>query len=131
MNKPNGHINLQPTLTPASLAVNILKGFEKSYRQFCLITQDSKTRFEHRDWAGVQLANKERLQSYEHMISMLSSKLYSQLDSPKISTSLWQQTKSYYSRLLAGHPQAQQAETFFNSTFSRLFRRQGINPQHL
>ncbi|MGB0898989.1 MAG: bifunctional isocitrate dehydrogenase kinase/phosphatase [Psychrobium sp.] len=131
MNRPNEHLSFQQTLTPASLAVNILKGFEKSYRQFCLITKDSKTRFENQDWAGVQLANKERLQSYEHMISMLSSKLYSQLDSPKISTALWQQTKSYYSRLLTGHPQAQQAETFFNSTFSRLFRRQGINPQHL
>lgn len=118
-------------LTPPSLAVNILKGFEKSYRQFCAITQDSKARFENRDWAGVQLATKERLQSYERMISVLSSKLYSQLETPQISTELWQQTKNYYSRLLIGHPQAKQAETFFNSTFSRLFRRQGINPQHI
>lgn len=122
---------LTQTLTPSTLAVGILKGFEKSYRQFCQITQDSKQRFEQQDWQGVQLATKLRLNSYELMISELASRLYFKLDSPTISTKLWQETKAYYSRLLLSHPQAKQAETFFNSVFSRLFRRQGINPQHL
>lgn len=124
---------IQPNspLTPSSLAVTILKGFEKSYRQFCQITKDSKIRFEQQDWLGVQCAAKERLQSYESMISELSSRLYYRLETPQISTELWQKTKCYYSKLLIDHPQAKQAETFFNSTFSRLFRRQGINPQHL
>jgi len=126
---------LTPTLTSSALAVHILKGFEKSYRQFCNITKDSRQRFLKQDWHGVQLAAKQRLNSYESMISQLSSRLYFQLESPTISTTisttLWQETKTYYSQLLLEHPQAEQAETFFNSVFSRLFRRQGINPQHI
>ena len=119
------------TLSPPLLAMSILKGFEKSYRQFCKITQQSKNRFEQQDWAGVQLAAKQRLNTYESMISELSVRLYYQLDTPTISTNLWRDTKAFYSKLLVEHPQASQAETFFNSIFSRLFRRQGINPQHL
>ena len=118
-------------IKPSRLAYTILKGFEKSYRHFCNITRDSQYRFEQADWVGVQYASKERINSYDNMISELSLHLYYQLDKPEISTMLWQNTKAHYSKLLRHHPQAEQAETFFNSTFSRLFRHRGLNQQHL
>ena len=86
-------------IEPSRLAYTILKGFEKSYRHFCNITKDSQHRFEHADWAGVQYAAKERLNSYDQMISELSLHLFYQLDKPEISTELWQSTKNHYSKL--------------------------------
>lgn len=118
-------------LDPARLAYTILKGFEKSYRHFCNITADSQRRFEQADWAGVQYASKERINCYDNMISRLSLHLFYQLEKPEISTLLWQQTKAHYSNFLRHHPQAEQAETFFNSAFSRLFRHRGLQEQHL
>jgi len=118
-------------IAPSRLAQTILNGFERSFKKFCHITADSQHRFEQADWHGVQHAAKERINAYDQMITELSLHLYCQLDKPEISTSLWQQTKLHYSQLIALHPQFEQAETFFNSTFARLFRHRGLNQQHL
>ncbi|MDP2559788.1 bifunctional isocitrate dehydrogenase kinase/phosphatase [Psychrobium sp. 1_MG-2023] len=113
------------------LADTILKGFEQSYRKFGQITQDSQHRFEQADWHGVQHASKQRITAYDSMISDLSLHLCYQLEQPDVSTEFWQSSKAHYSKLIKGHPQAEQAETFFNSIFSRLFRHRGISERHL
>ena len=118
-------------ITPKKLAYAILAAFDKSYRQFCTITRGARKRFVNADWDAVQRAARDRIHSYDQMISEVSLALYYQLDNPALCPALWHATKQNYSSLLHGHPQPELAETFFNSVFSRLYQRQGLDNQHL
>ncbi|MBY5922830.1 bifunctional isocitrate dehydrogenase kinase/phosphatase [Ferrimonas balearica] len=116
---------------PTQLAYRILAGFDKHYRLFTRTTVAARERFARADWAAVQEAQKERIRFYSERVSETTRELIQLLEKPVISTELWRNTKNAYSRLLLGHPQAELAETFFNSVFSRLFRHRGLDNQHL
>ncbi|USD38395.1 bifunctional isocitrate dehydrogenase kinase/phosphatase [Ferrimonas sp. SCSIO 43195] len=117
--------------TPKRIAYRILTGFDQHYRLFSRINAGAPERFLNADWHGVQRAQKERIRYYSRRVSETVAVLMRQLDSPTISTELWRATKTEYSQLLQGHPQAELAETFFNSVFARLFRHRGLDNQHL
>ncbi|MFX2597907.1 isocitrate dehydrogenase kinase/phosphatase AceK regulatory subunit, partial [Enterobacter roggenkampii] len=51
-----------------AVAETILQRFESFYSRFLDITQGSKSRFEHGDWLGVQLAGRERIRLYDHHV---------------------------------------------------------------
>ncbi|GAA5191578.1 bifunctional isocitrate dehydrogenase kinase/phosphatase [Ferrimonas gelatinilytica] len=113
------------------LAYRILAGFDKHLRLYNRITLEAKDRFIRQDWGAVQTAQKARIRLYSEQVNQLIQSLLEQLDTPVISTELWRDTKAAYTRLLRGHPQAELAETFFNSLFSRLFQHRGLDNQHL
>ncbi|SHH80136.1 bifunctional isocitrate dehydrogenase kinase/phosphatase [Ferrimonas marina] len=117
--------------SPTQLAYRILAGFDKHYRLYTRITLEAKDRFARADWPAVQAAQKARVRLYGELLNDQVRLMIQQLDKPVISTELWRQTKQAYSALLQGHPQAELAETFFNSVFSRLFRHRGLSNQHL
>ncbi|GAA4880696.1 bifunctional isocitrate dehydrogenase kinase/phosphatase [Ferrimonas pelagia] len=117
--------------SPTQLAYKILAGFDKHLRLYNRITLAAKDRFARADWQAVQAAQKERITLYSEQIDLQTLTLIQQLDKPVISTQLWRDTKAAYSHLLQGHPQAELAETFFNSVFSRLFQHRGLDNQHL
>ncbi|WP_417348222.1 bifunctional isocitrate dehydrogenase kinase/phosphatase [Ferrimonas sp.] len=117
--------------TPKRLAYRILTGFDQHYRLFSRVNAGAPERFLSADWAGVQRAQKQRIRFYSQRVSETVAALMARLDSPTISTELWRAAKSEYSELLQGHPQAELAETFFNSVFARLFRHRGLDNQHL
>ena len=104
-------------IMPKKLAYAILTAFDKSYRQFCTITKGARERFVHADWDNVQCAAKDRINSYDQMISEVSQAIFYQLDDPALCPALWQATKQAYSHLLNGHPQPELAETFSTRSF--------------
>ncbi|WP_298439427.1 bifunctional isocitrate dehydrogenase kinase/phosphatase [uncultured Ferrimonas sp.] len=116
---------------PSHLAYQILAGFDKHFRLFMRISRGAKEHFIQQHWLAADAAQKERISLYSQQVGLQTQRLIEQLDKPVISTELWQETKQAYSKLLLGHPQAEMAETFFNSVFSRLFRHRGLDDQHL
>ncbi|QIZ77553.1 bifunctional isocitrate dehydrogenase kinase/phosphatase [Ferrimonas lipolytica] len=116
---------------PSYLAYQILAGFDKHFRLFMRISRGAKENFIQQDWVQANNNQVKRIKLYSQQVSLQTQKLIEQLDQPVISTDLWRDTKKAYSKLLEGHPQAEVAETFFNSVFSRLFRHRGLDEQHL
>lgn len=116
---------------PTHLAYQILAGFDKHYRLFTRISKSAKDHFIEQNWVGANAAQVERITLYSKQVNLQTQRLIEQLDKPVISTELWRDTKQAYSHLLNGHPQAEMAETFFNSVFSRLFQHRGLDNQHL
>ncbi|WP_028115838.1 bifunctional isocitrate dehydrogenase kinase/phosphatase [Ferrimonas senticii] len=116
---------------PSKLAYQILAGFDKHFRLFMRISRRAKDHFIQQNWQAADAAQRERIALYSQRVGLQTQKILEQLDQPVISNELWQQTKRAYSKLLIGHPQAEVAETFFNSVFSALFRHRGLDQQHL
>lgn len=129
--QPAQKANTPKQASPKQLAYRILTGFDQHYRLFSRINAGASERFLKGDWHGVQRAQKERIRYYSRRVTETVAALMPKLGSLTISTELWRQTKADYSTLLEGHPQAELAETFFNSVFSRLFRHRGLDDQHL
>lgn len=116
-------------ITPAKLAYDILKGFEKSFRLYCNITADAKQRFENAQWSEVQNAAKQRINIYEHSLSETVTHIYDCLLPQSQTQAFWHELKSHYQKLLSEHPQFELAETFYNSVIGRLFKHQQIEEQ--
>ncbi|GLP97164.1 bifunctional isocitrate dehydrogenase kinase/phosphatase [Paraferrimonas sedimenticola] len=113
------------------VAYRILIGFEQHFRRFMRITGQASTRFYLGQWNATAQAQRDRINQYSRIVDETASDLITKLDAPVIVADLWRDTKHAYSHLLEQHPQAELAQTFFNSTFARLFRHQGFNSQYL
>ncbi|GLS82538.1 bifunctional isocitrate dehydrogenase kinase/phosphatase [Paraferrimonas haliotis] len=116
---------------PDKLAYRILLGFEKHFRLFMRNTRGASERFSQAQWQQAQTAQRARINQYSLIVSQTSGELIQWLEKPVISTELWQLTKCAYSRLLQQHPQAELAQTFFNSVFARLFRHKQLDNTYL
>ncbi|MDX3773948.1 bifunctional isocitrate dehydrogenase kinase/phosphatase [Chromatiaceae bacterium AAb-1] len=116
------------------IAEIILQGFRRHFFLFQQITARARQRFEQADWRAYQQDSSERISYYDIRVNetiatlarQLSVQCMNGLDEP-----LWQQVKRHYLELLRFHPQAELAETFYNSVFCRLFERQYFHNQNI
>lgn len=106
----------------------ILQGFDSFHRQFRAITQRAKTRFENREWTEIQQDAVERLELREKIVNETRAELKNYLGSRARYKAVWVWMKSYYSGLIAGRPDRELAETFFNSVTRRIFGTIGVDP---
>ncbi|MDP5032971.1 MAG: bifunctional isocitrate dehydrogenase kinase/phosphatase [Paraglaciecola sp.] len=114
------------TLT-ATVAYQILTGFDKSFRWYCRITGGAQQRFEQGEWQATQQAVKERITIYEQSLSAAVSDIYHHVFPLQQNHAFWQGLKSAYLKLLDEHPQFELAETFYNSVIGRIFKHQVID----
>lgn len=114
-------------MTPAQLAYEILKGFEKSFRLFVRITAQAKQRFEKADWATAQAASKQRIDLYEKSLTETVLNIYYAVAPHRQNGEFWQALKTEFSEHLIAHPQFELAETFYNSVIGRIFKHQRIS----
>lgn len=106
----------------------IYQAFEAFHQQFKAITRRAKTRFEQRDWVGMQHDMSERLELTGKCVNAIVPTLKNQLaDTPDLKAA-WQAMKTHYSELVAGRTDQELAETFFNSVTRRIFTPVGIDP---
>ncbi|GIK43495.1 MAG: isocitrate dehydrogenase kinase/phosphatase [Chloroflexota bacterium] len=112
----------------ASGAQIILQGFDSFHQRFKAITQRAKTRFEQRDWGGMQKDAVERLELREKIVNGARAELKSYLGNRARYKAVWVWMKTYYSELTAGRPDRELAETFFNSVTRRIFGTVGVDP---
>ena len=116
---------------PKQIAEIILKGFRRHFSLFQAITSKAKQRFELADWRAFQQDSSARISYYDLRVNETISQLQQQLPGQCLNEPLWQQVKQHYLTFLAFHPQAELAETFYNSVFCRLFERKYFHNQNI
>lgn len=109
----------------------ILQGFQHHYQLFRDITNTAEQHFTARDWGKLQMAARERISYYDLRVQETISLLNQEVSTDEPNTELWQQVRSIYEELLQFHPQAELAETFFNSVFCKLFHRRYFHNQFI
>ena len=78
-------------------------------------------------WHKMQQMSAERISFYDNRVNECIEQLKKHIADAEINTTLWLDIKRYYTELLSFHPQAELAETFFNSVFCRLYHRKYFN----
>ena len=107
------------------IAKAILDGFDHHYHLFRQSSIDARARFERADWAGVVVAQRERIGMYDLRVGEAVAAVTARFPDAGREESLWRQIKTEYIALLyeAAHKQPECAETFFNSVARRLIDR--------
>ena len=116
-------------MQPQHIAELILSGFRNHYKLFQAITAKAPLAFANRDWQKINEISKLRISHYDDRVNETIAKLKS-LNEQQIITldqTCWLETKQLYQQFLCFHPQAELAETFYNSVFCRLFHRRYFN----
>ncbi|TAA47296.1 bifunctional isocitrate dehydrogenase kinase/phosphatase [Corallincola spongiicola] len=113
---------------PDELAAQILESFNLCYDRFLSITRESGQRFVNADWLGVQVASRERLQIYDGRVAQISNKLRKQKDCLEVE--LWRAIKQSYQQQTVNSPCRELAESFYNSTYGKMFHHQFLTPPH-
>lgn len=109
----------------------ILHGFHRHYQRFSAITAEAKTHFAQREWHAMQRAARERISFYDARVKETIALLRKDGVDDEPDEKLWQDVRSFYEELLQFHPQAELAETFFNSVFCKLFHRRYFHNQFI
>ncbi len=108
-------------------AAVIWSGFEQYQIEFRWITRRAQSRFEQRDWHGVQSDAVERLNLYKKIVDTVVAATQAELGEAVKTAAVWAQMKAAYSRLIAGCGDFELAETFFNSITRRIFATVGVD----
>ena len=99
----------------------LVSGFEE-------ITRRARERFERRDWRGAQADATARLALYRIHLDAAVADVRDILEDAVLERTLWAAVKARHSEGLAGRPDAELAQTFFNSVTRRIFSTVGADP---
>ncbi len=122
-------MNSNTTLRPIGAAVaSIHAAYEKYERGFEEITRRAQGRFERRDWSGAQADATERLTLYKAHVDAAVADVHDILADGVMERTVWAAMKSDHALRTDGRPDAELAETFFNSVTRRVFSTVGVDP---
>ncbi len=108
----------------AKLVTRIIRqGFKRHYSLFHKSTEQAKEFFEQGNWQALQHISEKRISFYDQRVTETVKRLREQLGIDSCDEVLWAQVRILYGQYLAFHPQAELAETYYNSVFSNLFHR--------
>ena len=105
----------------------IYDAYDDYQHEFKTITRRAKSRFEQRDWRGVQADALERLELYKKIIDRTITETRELLGAGAQDQALWARMKSEYSRRIGGCADFELVETFFNSVTRRIFNTVGVD----
>ncbi|MEW6992120.1 bifunctional isocitrate dehydrogenase kinase/phosphatase [Colwelliaceae bacterium 6441] len=106
-----------------AIAKTILNGFERHIFLFSALTRSAKERFEQCQWQAIHEAASERTDYFDKRVAETLSTIQQDFAIESLDQTLWQNIKACYVDLLQCHPQAELAESFYNSVFCHLFER--------
>jgi len=116
-----------PVVTLAELyARRVLQGFHTHYTRFLTVTEAARERFAKGQWQAGQAAASERISFYDQRVNETIEVLRG-LTHDEFVEADWLAARRYYQAYLTFHPQAELAETFYNSVFCSLFHRRYYN----
>lgn len=115
------------TMQPQQVADLILNGFKTHYQLFQQITATAPSAFAKQDWACMHDINSLRITYYDDRVNETTEKLKQNIHNSPFNTDKWHSCKQIYQQYLTFHPQAELAETFYNSVFCRLFHHRYFN----
>jgi isocitrate dehydrogenase kinase/phosphatase len=122
-------MNSNTTIRPVADAVaSIHAAYEEYERGFREITARARDRFERRDWSGTQADATERLELYKAHVDAAVSDVHDILEDGVMERTVWAAMKSDHAMRTAHRPDAELAQTFFNSVTRRVFSTVGVDP---
>ena len=121
----NGNTSLRPI---AAAVASIHSAYEQYERGFEEITRRARSRFELRDWSGAQADATERLTLYKTHVDAAVADVQDILEDGVMERTAWAAMKSQHASRIAGRPDRELAETFFNSVTRRVFSTVGVDP---
>jgi isocitrate dehydrogenase kinase/phosphatase len=118
------------TIWPPVLAAGaaIHTAYDEYARGFEEITRRGRARFEQRDWAGAQADATERLALYKAHVDAAVSDVRDILQDAVMERTVWAAMKRDHASRIRHRPDAELAETFFNSVTRRVFSTVGVDP---
>jgi isocitrate dehydrogenase kinase/phosphatase len=122
-------MNSNTILRPVAAAVAAIhSAYDQYARGFDEITRRARTRFEGRDWSGAQADATERLVLYKAHVDAAVSDVHDILEDAVMERTVWAAMKSAHALRVTHRPDAELAETFFNSVTRRVFSTVGVDP---
>ncbi len=110
-------------------AREIHRSFDTYHRRFLQITRRAKARFEAREWRAGQRDGVDRIELYGKVLRRLVQTV-EQLLGPRVrAREVWGSMRRAYADLVRDRPDAELAETFFNSVTRRIFATVGVDPE--
>jgi len=106
-----------------ALAKTLLNAFERHIFLYRQVTNAAKDKFVNQSWHQIHEAAKARTDYFEVRVKEAVLSIQSEFEISSLDKALWRQVKSHYITLLDEHPQAELAESFYNSVFCQLFER--------
>ena len=104
-------------MQPRQIAELILTGFKKHYLLFQRTTAKAPYAFAKRDWQAINDISRLRISYYDDRVNETTKTLRERQQTDQLNESLWLEVKKIYQHFLCFHPQAELAETFYNSVF--------------
>jgi isocitrate dehydrogenase kinase/phosphatase len=117
-----------PSPTPEACARLLRTAFATYRTRFRALTRRAASRFARRDVLGHRADAAERLALYPEAIAGVLERLRGRLRGRVRDRRLWRAVRTAYSAGIAGRPDAELAETFFNSVTRRVFDTVGVDP---
>jgi isocitrate dehydrogenase kinase/phosphatase len=106
----------------------IRTAFAAFQARFHVITRRARERFATRDWHGMRADATERLLLYREVIDRIEQRIRQRIGDRLHDKALWGHIRTAYSHRVADRPDAELAETFFNSVTRRIFNTVGVDP---
>jgi len=110
-------------MQPRHIAELILTGFKRHYQLFQKTTAKAPLAFAKKDWQAINDISRLRISYYDDRVNETTQALKKETPTEQLDESLWLEVKKIYQHFLCFHPQAELAETFYNSVFCRLYHR--------
>ncbi len=115
-------------ITADGIAGAIVDAFLGYNKQFRLITQRARGRFERRQWAAAQNDAAERIDLYDTVVSRTVAELREWLGDRREDRELWAGAKRRYAEEIEAYPDTEFFKTFFSSITRRIFSTIGVDP---
>jgi isocitrate dehydrogenase kinase/phosphatase len=111
-------------------AVDLLRErFVSTMRAFDGVTRSARQRFEERDWQRGQADALDRLRIFHGFVLSAVADLRPDLDARADARRSWSEVRDGFGRATGAEPNAEIAETFFNSVTRRLFEIVGVDAE--
>src|SRR5262249_20873762 len=107
----------------------VLAGFAAHGERFAGITARARRHFARGDWLAGQRGSLRRLGLYRDRLPQGLARAASRLGAPAHDRDAWHAMRDAYAALVIGRPDAELAETFFNSCVRRALHIVGVDPR--
>ncbi len=107
----------------------IRQGFGVYREKFMEITRRAKSRFERRNWHGIQYDSRERLELYKKVVKETLAELKLALNDDINERHAWKQLKPAYYVLVKTRLDSELAETFYNSLTRKIFATHALDAE--
>lgn len=125
--KSNGWGGPASELAAAGMAA-IVQAFKAYDARFKAITAGAREHFERRDWRGAQADAAARLALYKQHVDQAIAAVGAALAGRREDRAVWIRMRERYADTMGGRPNAELAESFFNSVSRRVFTTVGVDP---